>query len=482
MFCETMVLMADSNSLINSEESSIDVSLSSALESERQSLKAELIKLREEECALLIDHSLAKLAYRTANPGQRVKLDMSSAEDRRKVLIESEARFEYFIEQTSVPIYKVNLQGQISYANQALATLLHYDRDDLLSGKISEDQITPSNYQAIDASHIKDLRTNLVSNVWESERITAHGKKLTVGVTLRRLNEDLSDRIVFLLDLQEMRQLEDDLKQRQTVFSALVQEMPHIVFVSDTKGRMRQFNKRYYELTGATAAVDDGFGWRDMIHPSDLEKWDKRWQDAAKKNSSFSGEFRICAADGEYYWHIVRALPLDKPIEGQIEGLLEITVENQTDIAYWLESDGLWIGTATDIDRRKRLMEEVLESAHAFQSLADQIPQIVWTADPEGRVDFFSNRWFDFSGLTREHRVGLDFALFMHPDDRKEYMKRWRACVKTGDAFEADVRLKARREDHNGEDVYVKFLARAVALRNYRGGIAQWVGTWTSIN
>jgi PAS domain S-box-containing protein len=73
------------------------------------------------------------------------------------------------------------------------------------------------------------------------------------------------------------------------------------------------------------------------------------------------------------------------------------------------------------------LMEEVLESAHAFQSLADQIPQIVWTAGPDGRVDFFSNRWFDFSGLTREHRVGLDFALFMHPDDRKEYMSRWRA-------------------------------------------------------
>lgn len=475
--------MPDSNSLINSEESSADRSLSSAAhENERQNLTAELLKLREEECALLIEHSLAKLAYRTANPGLRVELDMTDSEDRRKVLVESEARFEYFIEQTAVPIYKVNSAGQIIYANQALASLLHYDRDDFLSGKISEDQITPGSFQALDASHLKDLRTNLVSNVWESERLTAQGRKIAVGVTLRRLDEDLCDRIVFLLDMQEMRQLEDDLKQRQTVFSALVQEMPHIVFVSDSKSRMRQFNKRFYELTGAAAATDDGFAWRETLHPADLEKWDKRWQEAVKKNAAFSGEFRICAADGEYYWHIVRALPLDKPIDGQVEGLLEITVENQTDTGAWLDSEGLWIGTATDIDRRKRLMEEVLESAHAFQSLADQIPQIVWTADPEGRVDFFSNRWFDFSGLTREHRVGLDFALFMHPDDRKEYMKRWRACVKTGDAFEADVRLKARKEEHNGEDVYVKFLARAVALRNYRGGIAQWVGTWTSIN
>jgi hypothetical protein len=44
------------------------------------------------------------------------------------------------------------------------------------------------------------------------------------------------------------------------------------------------------------------------------------------------------------------------------------------------------------------------------------------------------------------------------------------------------VRLKARKQELADPDVYVKFLARAVALRNYRGGIAQWVGTWTSID
>jgi PAS domain-containing protein len=249
---------------------------------------------------------------------------------------------------------------------------------------------------------------------------------------------------------------------------------------------MRQFNKRFYELTGVVPLADNGFAWRDAIHEADLEKWDKLWHSAVASNSSFSGEFRINASDGEYYWHIVRALPLVNPLAGQVDGLLKITIENAvTSEALYDEASvgsGLWVGTATDIDRRKRLMEEVLESAHAFQSLADQIPQIVWTAGPDGRVDFFSNRWFDFSGLTREHRVGLDFALFMHPDDRKEYMSRWRHCVKTGEAFEADVRLKARKNELADPDVYVKFLARAVALRNYRGGIAQWVGTWTSID
>lgn len=488
--------MSDSSRL-NTEDSEVEFSLADqALENERQLLAAELAQLHAEERALSVAHSLAKLAYRKSHPIDKLLLDMSKSDDRRRVLLEGESRFESFLESTVVPCYKVDKSGRITYGNQAFASYLGYKRQDLLAGLLSEDQITPRNWHLIDGEHVKDLSNNLISRVWESERLSASGKRMAVGVTQRRLDEDTADRVVFLLDLQEIRQLEDELKQRQSLFSALVQEMPHIVFVCNSRGCMRQFNERFYELTGVVPSADNGFAWRDVIHEEDLPKWDKLWHKAVASNSSFSGEFRICASDGEYYWHIVRALPLVDPIAGQVDGLLEITIENATSAESCSSRSGdsnsgddesvagscLWVGTATDIDRRKRLMEEVLESAHAFQSLADQIPQIVWTAGPDGRVDFFSNRWFDFSGLTREHRVGLDFALFMHPDDRKEYMSRWRHCVKTGEAFEADVRLKARKHELADPDVYVKFLARAVALRNYRGGIAQWVGTWTSID
>ena len=483
--------MSDS-SCLNTEDSDEEFSLAEqALENERHLLAAELAELHAEERALSVAHSLAKLAYRKTHPADYSLLDMSKSEDRKRVLLEGESRFESFVQSTVVPCYKVDKFGRITYANQAFASYLGYKRQDLLAGLLTEDQITPRNWHLIDAEHVIDLSNNLISRVWESERLSASGKRMAVGVTLRLLDEETADRVVFLLDLQEIRQLEDDLKQRQTLFSALVQEMPHIIFVSTSKGCMRQFNERFYELTGVVPSVDNGFAWRDVLHEEDLQKWDKLWHKAVANNSSFSGEFRISSSDGEYYWHIVRALPLVNPIAGQVDGLIEITIENalrnkssntNSGEDESAAGSGLWVGTATDIDRRKRLMEEVLESAHAFQSLADQIPQIVWTAGPDGRVDFFSNRWFDFSGLTREHRVGLDFALFMHPDDRKEYMSRWRHCVKTGEAFEADVRLKARKQELADPDVYVKFLARAVALRNYRGGIAQWVGTWTSID
>ncbi len=473
--------MANSKNCLNSDDPHVEL-----CDQERATsadLKSQLKALRLQEKELLLKHSAEKIMLRRQHPHHVANLDMDQADHRRLVLMEAESRIEYFIEDTLVPTYKVSTNGQIIYANQALADLLGYDREDFLSGNLNEGQITPRQFLTIDAERLKDLQTSLVSNIWESERTTAQGKRLAVGVTLRKLAEGSGERMVFLLDLQDIKQLEVELKQRQILFSALVQEMPHIVFAANSQVRMRQFNKRFYELTGVKPTSDEGFAWREALHQGDLDRWDQKWREAVENGNSFSGEFRLLAADGEYYWHIVRALPLVKPLPGQVKGLLKITVENAGDLDHWMSAKKLWIGTATDIDRRKRLMEEVLESAHSFQSLADQIPQIVWTAGNDGRLDFFSNRWYEFSGTTREHRVGLDFALFMHPDDRKEYMNRWKLSVKTGDAFEADVRLKARPgENSEDEGGYVRFLARAVALRNYRGGIAQWVGTWTSID
>ena len=252
--------------------------------------------------------------------------------------------------------------------------------------------------------------------------------------------------------------------------------MPHIVFLCDENGLTRQFNRRLYELTGKTAAQDDGTVFLDSMHEGDKQIFLRRFKQAVKEERELSDEFRLLAQDGECYWHTIKLQPLSC-----INGLLALTINNDMDsekLAHFADSAKLWIGTATDIDIRKRIMDEVLESAQAFQSLANQIPQIVWTAAPDGRIEFLNERWYEFSGHSREHKMGLDFALFIHPDDRREYMSRWKNSVRSGDAFEADFRL---REALESKEDYVRCLARAVALRNYRGEIAQWIGTWTSI-
>lgn len=459
---------------------------------DRDQLLRQLSDLRAQEYALLEKQLLAKLALRKSRHGKLEAVDPANFEDLRRILIESQSRMEFVASHSFIPVYKVNRAGFITFANASASGLLGFSRETLQSGSFAEEQIIPRDRLPAERAALADLHGKLGSNVWETERINAAGQRLAVAATLRIVDVDSAERLVYLLDLRELRRLEEELKQRQTIFSALVEEMPHIVFVLSGDGCMRQFNRRFYELTGSSPADDDGYLWRRYLHDEDLHNFDQALAAAVRKEGALEGEYQIRSQDGSFYWHIVRALPLRSPVPGQVEGLLEIAVENGAGRENWLGNKALWIGTATDIDRRKQLMEDVLESAHAFQSLADQIPQIVWTAGPDGRIDFFSQRWFDFSGLSRQYRVGLDFALFMHPDDRKEYIRRWKACVKSGDAFESELRLKGCRQPDSADKdpagdafapgQYERFLARAVALRNDRGDIVQWVGTWTSID
>ncbi len=199
-------------------------------------------------------------------------------------------------------------------------------------------------------------------------------------------------------------------------------------------------------------AEEDGFFPRLVTHDDDRAKYEEQWANALQNHLPLIGEVRVRAADGEDYWHIFRAIPLTDPLPGQLEGLVQLAqaVCPKAVESCDIKTNKFWIGTATDIDKRKRIIEDVLESAYNFQSLADQIPQIVWTAGPDGRIDFFNNRWFEFSGLDRDHRVGLDFALFIHADDRRNYVNTWKQCVKTGDALDVEFRLKKKAEGEGG--------------------------------
>jgi PAS domain S-box-containing protein len=117
------------------------------------------------------------------------------------------------------------------------------------------------------------------------------------------------------------------------------------------------------------------------------------------------------------------------------------------------------------------------ESERAFRVLADAIPQIVCTATPNGTIDYFNGRWFEFTGLNEEqtyHKAGWLYAI--HPDDRPVLEPRLREAVETGTDFSVEVRVRSRA----GE--YRWFLARSVALRDENGTVVRFFSTATDID
>ncbi|MDQ3907029.1 MAG: ATP-binding protein, partial [Acidobacteriota bacterium] len=128
-----------------------------------------------------------------------------------------------------------------------------------------------------------------------------------------------------------------------------------------------------------------------------------------------------------------------------------------------------------DAVKRERASAEASEERYRF--LAESIPQIVWTADAEGRSDYFNQRWYDYTGLTREAEGALLAHAVVHPDDIKTVLEGWQRAFENGESFDAELRLR-----RGSDDSYRWHLARAVPLRDSGGRIVKWFGTSTDID
>src|SRR5947207_1426469 len=116
-------------------------------------------------------------------------------------------------------------------------------------------------------------------------------------------------------------------------------------------------------------------------------------------------------------------------------------------------------------------------SEQAFRQLADAMPQIVWTANPAGLLDYCNQRWFDYTGLTLDQTVNWLWKTVFHPDDLDQCVELWSRAIATGTAFEVKYRFK-RASDGS----YRWQLGRASAVRDNEGRIIKWYGTCTDID
>jgi PAS domain S-box-containing protein len=122
-----------------------------------------------------------------------------------------------------------------------------------------------------------------------------------------------------------------------------------------------------------------------------------------------------------------------------------------------------------------RLMELRLASERRYRTLAQAVPHIVWTARPNGTVDYFNQRWFEYTGLSVEQAAGSWLGI-LHADDSARCRTEWENAIRSGEMFQAECRLRA------SDGAFRWHLCRAVPERSTTGQILSWVGTFTDID
>ena len=130
-----------------------------------------------------------------------------------------------------------------------------------------------------------------------------------------------------------------------------------------------------------------------------------------------------------------------------------------------------------DITARKQAEADLSDSEQRYRTLADAMPLVVWTATPDGKLDYYSQRWFDYTGMTLEQSSGWGWEPVLHPDDLQPCIDGWMHSVQTGAPYEIEYRWRRA-----SDGAYRWWLGRALPVRDAVGAIRYWVGTGTDID
>ena len=140
----------------------------------------------------------------------------------------------------------------------------------------------------------------------------------------------------------------------------------------------------------------------------------------------------------------------------------------------------------TLFEAHRALLERDLETSAArterddralrFVTLADAMPQMVWSTLPDGFHDYYNARWYEFTGVPEGSTDGEGWNGMFHPDDRERAWGAWRHSLATGEPYEIEYRLRDRAGD------YRWVLGRALPMRDEQGRIVRWFGTCTDIH
>ncbi len=225
-------------------------------------------------------------------------------------------------------------------------------------------------------------------------------------------------------------------------------------------------SRHYFALLGypepeAESAQASTRMWLDLVHPDDLKEVERQLEQARREHALFRSEHRIVkAGNGETIW---------------------VNVMGRF-ICEQSEPGCRFIGVIFDVSERKADEQALLRNVRRFRRMADSMPQIFWTAQPDGSVDYINAYFEEYAGVDRNGvergSVTAESLLsdLVHPEDSSGVGLAWLRSIDSGEPFQYESRV--RRKD----GTYRWHLSRARAELDETGRVVKWYGTATDID
>lgn len=266
-------------------------------------------------------------------------------------------------------------------------------------------------------------------------------------------NGEITGMIQVAIDVSDQVVARKKMGESENRFRALVNASSDVVYRMNADWSVM----RYLEGRGFLSDTGEPIAnWVEKyIYPEDHQKLLNAINQAITNKSIFEQEHRVVNAEGITGWTFSRAVPI---------------LDNDNNIIEWF-------GAASDITSQKELQQVIKDSEEKFRQLADLVPQIIWTGEPDGYIDYYNKRWYEYTGFEQNDFGDESWIPILHPDDVAVVMEFWYGSVQKGTHYQLEFRLK---NGNTGE--YRWFLSKGLPILDKDGVITKWFGTCTDIH
>jgi PAS domain S-box-containing protein len=257
-----------------------------------------------------------------------------------------------------------------------------------------------------------------------------------------------------IFDIHDRKEAQARVEETAQRFEVLANSIPQMAWMADRSGSVYWYNERWFTYSGTTLDEMKGHGWKKIHHPDHIERVWKKFFHAIDRGEVWEDTFPLRSATGEWRWFLSRAIPVYNDAKEIVQ----------------------WFGTNTDITELREFQNALVESEARFRDLANSMPQLVWTSDPTGKVDYYNERTTEYEGFHLERDESWNWQSSLHPDDLELTTRTWNEALVQQKLYSCEHRMLM------ADGSYRWHLSRAIPVFHSDGKVKKWYGTATNIH
>ncbi len=314
---------------------------------------------------------------------EQLKREMSERQETSDKLFKAEEYFKSLFNSVSFSIGFVDFDGKVVFVNDTAVEWLGYSKEEFQGMSMS--QFTPRQYKEMQDPILQDLAEGKIERARLIKQYISKDGRILWGDVCMSAVRDAHGKPQYyaavIIDVTEQKRVEDELRK----LSQAVEQNPCTIVVTDRDGNIEYANPKFTETTGYS--VEEALGQNPRLLKSGEmpdEDYSAMWK-TISAGQTWQGVFHNKKKNGELYWESAMISPI-RNADGEITH---------------------FIAVKEDITEKKRFQEDIASSEERYRLLAENISDVIWTVDVNGKFNYVSPSSLKLWGYTPEEILAM---------------------------------------------------------------------------